>query len=71
MKRLRPNSRLPERYGVSRETIFRWKRNPRVGFPKPAAVINGIEYFDDDELDEYDESTLAKRNAERCNSETA
>ena len=64
MKRRTPNSRLPIRYGVSRETIWRWKRDPRVGFPKPAAVINGIEYFDDDKLDEYDEATLGRRNLE-------
>ena len=59
MKKLIPNSRLPDRYGVRRETIFKWKRDPRVGFPKPTAVIKGIEYFDPDELDEYDQASLA------------
>ena len=71
MKKLIPNSRLSERYGVRRETIFKWKRDPRVGFPKPAAVINGIEYFNPDELDEYDQASLVKRDAERRNIETA
>jgi hypothetical protein len=33
MKRLRPNSRLPERYGVSRETIWRWKRSDILVLP--------------------------------------
>ena len=61
MKKLIPNSRLSDRYGVRRETIFKWKRDPRVGFPKPAAIINGIEYFDPDVLDEYDERTIAQR----------
>ena len=61
MKRLIPNSRLPKRYSVTRETVYRWKHDERVNFPKPVAVINGIEYFDVDELDEYDQATLAGR----------
>ncbi len=71
MKKLIRNSRLSQRYGVRRETIYKWKRDPRVNFPKPAAIINGIEYFDPDVLDEYDQASLAKRNAERRNIETA
>jgi predicted DNA-binding transcriptional regulator AlpA len=71
MKELIRNSRLSQRYGVRRETIYKWKRDPRVNFPKPAAISNGIEYFDPDELDEYDQASLAKRNAERRNIETA
>ena len=71
MKRLIPNSRLPERYGVTRETVWRWKRDQRLNFPKPAAVINDIEYFDLDVLDEYDATTLARHNDEHCNPETA
>jgi len=71
LKKLIPNKRLPDRYGVARETVWRWKRDPRLNFPKPAAIINGIEYFDDAELDEYDQATLARHNAERCNPDTA
>ena len=33
MKRLIPNKRLPERYGVTRETVWRWKRDERLNFP--------------------------------------
>jgi hypothetical protein len=68
MKKLVPNSRLPKRYSVSRETVWRWKQDPRVGLPKPAAIINGIEYFDDDVLDAFDQSTLVEA---ACDSETA
>ena len=64
MKTRIPNSRLPKRYGVSRECIWRWKHDPRVNFPKPAAIINNVEYFDPDVLDEYDEATLAEPSAE-------
>jgi hypothetical protein len=62
-KRLIPNSGLPGRYNVSRECIWRWKQNPNVNFPKPAARINSIDYFDEDELDEFDASTVVGRTA--------
>ena len=71
LKRLIPNKRLAKRYGVTRETVWRWKQDPDLNFPKAAAVINDIEYFDVDELDEYDQATVARRNAEPCNPETA
>jgi hypothetical protein len=71
MKNLKPNSRLPARYGVRRETIWRWKHDPNVDFPEPDAVINGIDYYSDKTLDEFDKATLAKRKAERRNSKTA
>jgi hypothetical protein len=68
MKKLIPNRRLPVRYGVRRETVVRWKQDPSVNFPKPDAIINGIEYFDEQKLDEYDAATLTNHSA---NSETA
>jgi hypothetical protein len=58
MRRLIPNSKLPERYGKTRETIYRWKRNPRLKFPAPAAHINNQDYFDDDQLIDWEKETL-------------
>jgi hypothetical protein len=53
-----PNADLHRRYGVVRETITKWKNNPKLNFPKPAAIINGREFFDEPELDEWDQRGL-------------
>jgi len=53
-----PNADLHRRYGVVRETITKWKSNPKLNFPKPAAIINGREFFDELELDEWDQRGL-------------
>jgi len=70
VKRLIKNSRLPDRFGVCRETIWRWKNDPAVEFPKPDAIINGQEYYYEETLDEFDRATVAKRAAKRCKAET-
>jgi hypothetical protein len=54
-----PNAKLGDRYRVSGETIRRWKADPRLQFPKPAAVINDREYFDDDELQAWEAGTCS------------
>jgi len=55
---LTPNSKLPDRYRVSDETIRRWKADPRLHFPKPAAVINNRAYFDEDDLQAWEQHRL-------------
>jgi hypothetical protein len=64
MKKLIPNSGVAERYGVVRETVWRWKNDPKLNFPKPAAVINGTDYFDSDALDAFDAATLERQEAQ-------
>jgi hypothetical protein len=56
-RRLIPNAKLRVRYDSSDETIRRWKADPKLDFPKPAAVINGREYFDDDELQAWEDGS--------------
>jgi hypothetical protein len=52
--------KLRDRYpGTSRMTRWRWKR--LVDFPE-AIVINGTEYFYEDELEEYEESRRRPKN---------
>ena len=60
-RQLTPNARLPGRYDVCDETIRRWKADPELAFPKAAAVINGREYFDDDELQAWEERRCSAR----------
>jgi hypothetical protein len=54
-----PNAKLPDRYDVSDETIRRWKADPGLRFPKPAALINNREYFDDDELQAWESASCS------------
>jgi len=49
-------SALPDRYGKSDETIRRWKRNPKLNFPKPAATINGRDYYGEADLEAWETS---------------
>jgi hypothetical protein len=49
-RKLSPRAQLSKRYGVTDETIRRWRLDPAKAFPKPATVISNREYFDDDEL---------------------
>jgi hypothetical protein len=46
------NKRLAEYLDVTEMTIWRWKRDPRLKFPL-SGVINGIEYNDLDQIDEW------------------
>jgi hypothetical protein len=59
-RQLVPNSKLPARYDKSGECIRRWKRNPEIGFPKPAAVIAGREYYDERELEAWEQNEIEK-----------
>jgi predicted site-specific integrase-resolvase len=46
------NKRLAEYLDVTEMTIWRWKRDGRLKFPL-SSVINGIEYNDLDQIDEW------------------
>jgi hypothetical protein len=54
-----PNAKLPDRYHVCDETVRRWKADPGLRFPKPAALINNREYFDDDELQAWESASCS------------
>ena len=53
MKRLLPERKVCERYGVTPITLRRWDQDPRLNFPK-ALVIRKRKYRDADELDAFD-----------------
>jgi hypothetical protein len=55
-RQLIPNSKLPQRYGSTREAIFRWKRDPELNFPKPAMTINGRDFYDEEDLNAWEDS---------------
>jgi hypothetical protein len=62
-KRYIPNRQVCERYGVAPSTLFRWDRNPALGFPAPID-INGRKYRDQDELDAFDAARAKQRSGE-------
>ena len=55
-RQLIPNSKLTQRYGSTREAIFRWKKDPALKFPKPAMTLNGRDFYDEEELTAWEES---------------
>lgn len=62
-RRWSPASAVRIRYGgISDMTLWRWTRDPELDFPKPA-YIGRYRYWDDDELDAFDEAKLAAREA--------
>jgi hypothetical protein len=59
-----PNSKLPDRWGSTREAIFRWKKDPKLGFPKPAMTINGRDFYDEEVLENWEEAHKREETAE-------
>jgi hypothetical protein len=53
MNRLIPDPQVLKRYGVTAMTLWRWDRDPSLGFPKPL-YIRGRKYRDERELDAFD-----------------
>ena len=53
-KKLIPNKRVCERYGVCSMTLHRWRQDPNLGFPQ-GYKIRERNYQDEFELDEFDE----------------
>jgi predicted DNA-binding transcriptional regulator AlpA len=59
-KRLLPDSKVRERYGVCATTLYRWDRDINLAFPQPVR-INGRKYRDEAELDAFDASRAGQR----------
>jgi predicted DNA-binding transcriptional regulator AlpA len=60
-KRYLPASKLRRRYGdCSDMTLWRWIKDDRLQFPKPI-YINGRRYWDEYELDKFDQRQATKR----------
>jgi hypothetical protein len=55
-RQLIPNSKLPQRYGSTREAVYRWKQDPELNFPKAALVINGRSFYDEEDLLAWEDS---------------
>ena len=58
-KKLLPEAKVRERYGVSSMTLWRWDRAPNLNFP-PALRINRRKYRDADELEAFDAAQRSK-----------
>jgi predicted DNA-binding transcriptional regulator AlpA len=54
-KRLLPDAKVQERYGISSMTLWRWDRDPNLNFPKPTN-IRGRKYRVEEELNAFDEA---------------
>jgi hypothetical protein len=54
------NKQTAEYLNISVMTLWRWKRDPKLGFPA-AAVVNGIERNDLDLVDEWMASNVAAK----------
>jgi hypothetical protein len=52
-KKLLPEAKVAERYGVTTVTLWRWDVDPKVDFPKPIR-IRGRKYRDVEQLDAFD-----------------
>ena len=53
-KRLLPEKEVCQRYGVKPMTLWRWSRDPDLGFPQPIKIRKRL-YRYQDELDDFDE----------------
>ena len=56
-RRLLPEAKVRERYGVSSMTLWRWDRNSSLKFPPPLR-INNRKYRDAAKLDAFDAARL-------------
>ena len=54
--RLLPEKEVCQRYGVKPMTLWRWSRDPDLGFPQPIKIRKRL-YRYQDELDDFDERT--------------
>jgi hypothetical protein len=53
-----PDPQVCARYHVCAMTLFRWDRNPTLGFPPPIK-INGRKYRDLDQLEAWERARAA------------
>lgn len=56
------NAEVAKYLNVTTMTVWRWSRNPDLGFPKPS-VIKSIEYRDLNQLDDWMKSMIKDREA--------
>jgi hypothetical protein len=61
-RRLVPDPRVCDRYGIHSSTLRNWDLDPEMGFPKPIR-INKRKYRDEEELDRFDRERAAERDA--------
>jgi predicted DNA-binding transcriptional regulator AlpA len=54
---------LKRRYSRSHQTIWRWMKNPELGFPKPTK-INGRLYFHRDQIESWERLQASNAGAE-------
>jgi hypothetical protein len=69
-KKLIPDPKVCERYGVTPMTLWRWDHDANLKFPKPT-YIRGRKYRDERELDEFDEARKGAPHAAAANTEAA
>jgi hypothetical protein len=60
--RLATSTKVAHRYNRHPRSIARWWKDPNLGFPRPY-VINGRNFFDEAELDEFDARVKRTRDA--------
>ena len=60
-----PRRKLLGRYGVTEMTLWRWERDPLLGFPQPV-VINSKKFFDVDELAALGTQPPRATGSDRC-----
>jgi hypothetical protein len=59
-RRLLPDAKVCERYGIHVSTLNNWDHNPALRFPGPIR-INKRKYRDEEELDAFDQARAAER----------
>ena len=59
-RRLIPDPKVCQRYGVHPSTLYNWDKDPKLNFPKPVR-INKRKFRDEGELDEFDAARAAER----------
>jgi predicted DNA-binding transcriptional regulator AlpA len=67
IKRWADSNKVKARYGKSPMTIYRWVKDPGLNFPQPT-YINGRKYWDENELDAWDERQHAKTTEDNSSS---
>ena len=56
-RRLIPDPKVCERYGVTPMSLWRWDHKPELNFPKPI-VINRRKYRDEAELEAWERARV-------------
>jgi hypothetical protein len=61
-RRLLPDPKVCNRYGIHYSTLRNWDLDPKMEFPKPIR-INKRKYRDEEELDQFDRDRAAERDS--------